>query len=131
MRTIKKFSYWVPTIIWMMLIFYVSGRTSTELQLAFPFIEDLNPGHIAAYFVLALLAFYSFHKSRVKRPFVATLVLAITYGITDEFHQSFVPTRQPDIADLVRDTIGTLAALLVIRMKQSTREKKTKTKDKP
>jgi len=42
----------------MILIFYFSGQTSSELHAVFPFIDNLNPGHIAAYFVLAILAFY-------------------------------------------------------------------------
>lgn len=112
-----------------MLIFYFSAQTSSELRLTFPFIENFNPGHIAAYFVLALLAFNSFNQSGTKRPFLATLGLTIIYGVTDEFHQAFVPTRQPEIADLLRDTIGAMAALLIIFTGQIIAKKLRRKKD--
>jgi len=45
---------------------------------------------------------------------VAALLLSVCYGITDEFHQAFVPGRHPDIWDLIRDSTGALIALLII-----------------
>jgi VanZ family protein len=98
----------------MVLIFYFSGQTSSELRSVFPFVNDLNPGHIAAYYILTILTFFSLHKSNIKSPLIAALALSVTYGITDEIHQAFVPTRQPDFADLIRDTIGALMAVLTI-----------------
>jgi VanZ family protein len=42
---------------------------------------------------------------------VAALAAAITivYGVTDEFHQSFVPGRSADAYDLAADAAGALA----------------------
>lgn len=108
------------------MIFYFSGQTSSELQFAFPFIKDFNPGHIAAYFILALLIFYSLSRSGVKKPFIVTFIISVLYGLSDELHQAFVPTRQPDIADLLRDTFGTATALSVIHLKQNIAAKKSK-----
>jgi VanZ family protein len=40
----------------------------------------------------------------------AAVVIATGYGITDEMHQWFVPTRQMDLADVVADALGALVA---------------------
>lgn len=40
-----------------------------------------------------------------------TVLLGVAYGISDEFHQAFVPGRQPAAADVLADAVGTLAGL--------------------
>ena len=35
------------------------------------------------------------------------------YGVTDEFHQHFVPMRTPDVADWGMDTIGATTGALI------------------
>jgi VanZ family protein len=43
-----------------------------------------------------------------------SVLLATLYGATDEFHQSFVPGRSPDVHDVLADATGAaLAALLL------------------
>ena len=39
----------------------------------------------------------------------SAVLLASIYGLTDEWHQSFVPARTPEMRDLVADTIGAAA----------------------
>jgi VanZ family protein len=41
---------------------------------------------------------------------VAATVIAAAYGVTDEYHQSFVPGRSAEVFDLVADTAGAAAA---------------------
>ena len=36
----------------------------------------------------------------------------MTYGVTDEWHQAFVPFREPDRWDLAADLLGTLGSVL-------------------
>jgi VanZ family protein len=38
------------------------------------------------------------------------VLLTVLYGASDEFHQSFVPSRQMDVMDLVADGAGAAAA---------------------
>ncbi|MFQ9741932.1 MAG: VanZ family protein [Slackia sp.] len=63
-----------------------------------------------------------------KRVFAAPLIASL-YGVTDEIHQIFVPTRSCDPADWAVDTVaaivGAILAYAVIR-----RLKKTKGADK-
>jgi VanZ family protein len=37
---------------------------------------------------------------------LAAIALATMYGVSDEFHQSFVPGRSPDRFDVVADCVG-------------------------
>ena len=43
------------------------------------------------------------------------LQLARTHGLSDEFHQQFVPGRFPGVDDLVFDTLGGLLAVVIDR----------------
>ncbi len=51
-------------------------------------------------------------RSAGKRGIVLAILIASTYGITDEFHQSFVPQRTPDVFDWITDTIGASVGVL-------------------
>lgn len=37
---------------------------------------------------------------------ILAIVLTSLYGVTDEYHQSFVPGRTPEIHDWIADTVG-------------------------
>lgn len=113
-----KWIRWVPAIFWMAGIFYLSSRTGDELNSLLPFfqqwfpgMESFNWGHFAAYFVLALTFYWglgNYHWSGKA----TCVLLCILYGLTDEFHQSFVSNRAPDIMDLRNDVIGAGLAML-------------------
>lgn len=49
-----------------------------------------------------------------RRVLLAILISA-AYGASDEFHQSFVPGRSSEVADLVADTFGAAAAAVALR----------------
>jgi VanZ family protein len=44
----------------------------------------------------------------------ATVVIGAAYGISDEFHQSFVPMRSVEAMDVVADTVGTSIAAVAL-----------------
>jgi VanZ family protein len=48
------------------------------------------------------------------KPAVAALVLSAAYATTDEFHQSFVPTRTASVRDVMIDTSGSLLSLSIV-----------------
>lgn len=49
-----------------------------------------------------------------RRVLVFAIALATLYGISDEFHQSFVPHRSVEIKDVVIDFLGAAAGVLAI-----------------
>ena len=78
--------------------------------------------------LLAMLIGLSFNavqgKGRKKRLLILTLFVAL-YGFSDEFHQYFVPGRDPSFWDLCADTSGGfLAAYFLLRKKQRLSRKK-------
>ena len=41
-------------------------------------------------------------------------LLTIAYGVSDEFHQMFVPTRDASIADVGSDAVGSLLGIVLL-----------------
>ena len=75
-------------------------------------------GHVTEYGVLALLFWRALRKPVVNDPrawnwrlFRVVLLLCAVYAATDEWHQSFVPSREAKVHDVVLDTGGAAAAL--------------------
>lgn len=63
--------------------------------------------HAVIYFLLAILFYFSFYKSGVKRYiFLLSFALSTIYGITDEFHQFYVPGREPSFGDIIANITG-------------------------
>lgn len=73
-------------------------------------------GHFVLYAVLGAL-YYGALAPRIGpgRAALAAIALASLYGATDEFHQSFVPGRFPDVADWVVDTAGAAMSVGLLR----------------
>ena len=76
-------------------------------------------GHFAEYAVLAFLARRAFitssHTFLRRYWFQVGLLLVVIYGLLDEFHQSFVPSRTASIYDSAIDIAGGLSVLLIFR----------------
>lgn len=95
---------------WMGVIFALSSMRGSSVPGRFS-----TAAHFAVYAVLGAL--YLTALPRSERGWRAALIavgLASLYGITDEFHQSFVPGRMPDPADWLVDTTGALTAVLAL-----------------
>ena len=72
--------------------------------------------HATEYAILGMLVFgtvYDEKKDR-KHNFLFPWILGTSYAATDEFHQLFVPGRSGQIRDVLIDSSGVLAGLLVI-----------------
>jgi VanZ family protein len=96
---------WGPVLVLMALIFFVSSLPAPPGARLLPDWET----HTAAYAALAALLARAL-AGGVRRTAVATLVmagaLATVYGVTDEWHQMYVPERRSEVRDVVNDMIG-------------------------
>lgn len=133
----RKYLYFIPMVLWMIFIFWMSHQTgddSGELSnVIVVWILNHTPlaitelsfivrkaAHIFEYFVLFLLAYYGFiHCTSSKRflqksPLLLSYCTAFIYACTDEFHQMFVPGRGPAVKDVFIDSIGITIGLLLI-----------------
>lgn len=68
-------------------------------------------GHFAAYMILALLAHRAVGRS--QRPYLWAVVITALYALSDEFHQTFVPSRQGSLVDVLIDCAGGVTALII------------------
>jgi VanZ family protein len=102
---------WGPVAGVMALIFYLSSLSDPPIP------SGVSPtvGHWLGYALLGVAVARALAGGLPRRITLriavgATLV-CVGYGITDEFHQSFVPGRVADIADLYADAAGAMAAV--------------------
>ncbi len=73
-------------------------------------------GHLTEYFILAQLLGHACkaqwpQQSNAKRC-AATIIAATLYAASDEWHQSFVPSRSASAIDVAIDACGALCAAL-------------------
>lgn len=95
-------------IIIMGTIFLLSHQNGDSLDLpSFPGADKL--AHMLAYGALAVTVLWYYGKNgtvRMQRTAMLTVLLCLAYGLTDEFHQSFIPLRSVSGLDIVADTAG-------------------------
>lgn len=76
-------------------------------------------GHMILYAFFGMLLYLTLKNSQYPsfrdNAILLAIAIGILYGISDEFHQSFVPGRNANIGDLAADGIGvTLAQTFII-----------------
>ena len=106
----------VLAIVWMGIIFLLSGTPDLTPPISGPGFDKVY--HAGAFGLLAILFLAAMQPDaqagyRLPQAFLAIL-LAGAYGLADEWHQSFVPTRMPDRWDVVADITGAMAGALIV-----------------
>ena len=112
MNLMRVLGRWYPAFLMMAAIFALSSRPSDELP-SFYLFDTLvkKGGHMTGYGLLAVSYLYAFNHHGRKSFYLAWL-LTVLYAITDEYHQSFIPSRHPSIWDVVLfDNFGAMIAL--------------------
>lgn len=123
----NKVIAWVLVVIWAIVIFLLSAKTSTGLvsdlglvSQIIQFFKDIQAsifgpqvdilssiGHFLEYALFGFLLTNAIrYHMPLKRTWIVALICASAYGITDEFHQYFVPERMCDPVDWLVDTAG-------------------------
>lgn len=107
-RNLSRIAQWSAVALWAAAIFALSATPGSALPGGYSV-----QAHFIEYFVLAALLYLALSVDRNRRVALAVaIVLASAYGVTDEFHQSFVPMRMPDPIDWLIDTAGAVAGAL-------------------
>jgi VanZ family protein len=106
----RRASLWLPPLLYMLLIFYLSSQSAPLPELTRRVWDKAL--HFPEYLVLALLLARAFRGEGLSamRAALFALLLASAYGASDEVHQSFVPERTADVYDWIADTSGAAAA---------------------
>lgn len=98
---------------WMCLIFLLSAQSTVPQPPGLTPALTSSLGHFSVYFVLAILFWWVLGSFALqgRRRWLLAFGLALLYGLSDEWHQSFVPGRQPDVVDLAVDAAGAACGL--------------------
>ncbi len=107
-------SLWLPVALYMAVIFTLSSVSNPP---------DLPTGsdksaHVLIYAGLSALLVRALAGGRLNRVtfgiIAAAILLSTFYGLSDEYHQRFVPGRSFELGDLFADTLGSAVAAGVI-----------------
>ena len=119
MKKIRRFLIlWGPAVLWMIIIFVFSSRPSIAVAetplfnfLVFKFL------HMVEYAILFLLILRANKKNGkiTQKMFFYSLLISILYAVSDEIHQTFVPTREGRIRDVLIDTAGIAIMYMYIK----------------
>ena len=139
----QRLRYWVPLVLWMAVIFWASSDSDSGRRgsrLLGPLLRWMMPGvpsatideviflvrklaHLSEYAVLAMLACRLFgiwpgpsDPRRPSRPFFLAWGFCVLYAVSDEWHQSFVPTRVGSVWDVVIDAAGAGLGLAAVAL---------------
>ena len=102
---------WFPALFLMLVIFVFSSQPGDNLPNFMSWDGVVKKmGHSIGYGLLALSYFHFLHYDKNK--YWLAWFLALLFSITDEIHQSFVPSRHASIVDvLVFDNFGAALGL--------------------
>jgi VanZ family protein len=98
------------------LIYALSAQPSLPAPMWFSWQDKLYHG--GEYFVLGVLAWRCFRHFIRAAPtaLLAGAAFCSLYGLSDEWHQAFVPGRTSSAADWLADTLGAVAATVGLRL---------------
>jgi VanZ family protein len=143
---------WGPVILWMIVIFifstewfssanttpFLSPLLAEVLPAVFaPLIEGIvalirKLSHWSEYFILAILLMRALKAEISSQPAIRRLiwsiVLATLYAASDEFHQSFVPSRTANPVDVVVDSFGAFCGTLWCHLRDPERQASLKSR---
>lgn len=123
---------WLPLVLWMALIFWLSCQPALPDpadMLSLP--DDLinYPAHALEFAVLALLAWRARNSWAAGRPASSSLsslvhagLFSAVYAASDEMHQWFVPGRESSLADWLADAVGIAITIGLVLWRQRVRD---------
>jgi VanZ family protein len=111
--------YGLPVVVYAGLIFLLSSFPHFPEEIP-PFIGYDKLAHLIEYYFFGVLVCRWLLKKKnhfvMGHAFFITLLIGTCYGVSDEWHQSFIPGRVASIWDTLFDAIGVVAAVLTYRM---------------
>lgn len=106
---------WKLAAAWALLIFILSSIPGAAFPASKLFSYD-KLLHAGVYAVLGAFCFWAIPQRWSRKAGFRVVIagaLATVYGLTDEFHQLFVPGRSSDMRDVLADCVGGHVGALV------------------
>ncbi|MGD2048602.1 MAG: VanZ family protein [Chloroflexota bacterium] len=114
----QRFLAWLPAVAWAGLIFFLSAQPDETLEKLGLQGQLLSiGGHLVVYFVLMVLLVVTLHFSSnlsSRQIYIGAFLIVALYGLSDEYHQSFVPGRTATMADWFVDLVGAAIAWIIL-----------------
>lgn len=108
---------WLPVILFALVIFTASAFPAPEFPISFWNFDKLL--HLAEYALFGILLGRAIKGTQLDinlwKLYWLVAAIALIYGISDEFHQAFVPGRTVSAWDALSDGIGGFLGGLFIR----------------
>jgi len=123
----------VLVILWMTLIFIMSSSNSIESNNQSNYIVNFisnilnitnidtlsyvirKIAHLTEYLILGFLV-NNMIKEYNKKIYLS-IIICILYAISDEIHQSLVPGRNPQVLDVLIDSVGSITGIFLLNIK--------------
>ncbi len=110
----RAMSDWGPVALYASVIFYLSSLPSLKPLPIFELLWELDPEkfvfHLFEYSILGYLLLRAVVNSNntafAEKALLTATLLGFAYGISDEFHQYFVPFRTASFTDALADGMG-------------------------
>ena len=125
---IPRYVWLIPPLLWMTIIFLLSSRqrimVSEEYWTNFFIFKSL---HVIEYAILATLNTIAIATNTkglsLSRAVLYGAFFALLYAITDEVHQTFVPTRSGQARDVLIDSIGIFSVYWLISLYEKSKKR--------
>ena len=118
MNISKFIRFWFPVCIYSGIIFCVSSLQGVDIPAGVGNIDKL--AHIVEYVPFGFLiarAFFNTDNIFCKKNFlILSIICSFLYGVSDEYHQLFVISRDANVLDLLADTLGGIIGVTVFRV---------------
>jgi len=128
----RRINDWFPVIVWAGLIFVFStdllsdsntaGVVGPLLREVFPWVsaDDLESfhwlirklGHFVEFFILAVLIVRALRDQSNENRIGIAIALTTLFSVSDELHQSVVPSRSANAMDVLIDVFGGICGTL-------------------
>ncbi|MBF0341779.1 MAG: VanZ family protein [Magnetococcales bacterium] len=110
------------------LLYYLSSLTGQQLSAFKPYFQNQDKvEHMIAYGVMAFVAWVALRQwNHFRHSWLWAWLYAVGYGISDEWHQFFVPGRYADVWDLMADATGAALAILILEFYRSRRQSQSR-----
>lgn len=135
----RGFKHWLPVIAWAGVIFIFStdifsgsntgGLMDSLLRKVFPALSgevvDLlhllarKLGHFVEFFIFAVLTMRALRNQSGETRAGLALALTALYAVSDELHQSLVPSRGASVIDVLIDVFGGLCGILWFHLRHA------------
>ena len=118
-KIVRTIMSWIPACIVMITIFLLSSRQNVSVSHQYwPNFAVLKTIHAVGYGILTLSYMWGLttttslsFSSRCR----LAVFLAVCYAVTDELHQTFVPTRTGSVRDIGIDLIGMISVYWILQ----------------